>query len=203
MYDLYIKAPVTVDGKETKDVEYYGKDFNKITVTFEHEYEMIDEAKMGNENLTVKYFDKDGKEVTLAPEGTKVAYAEVSYGTVVTDPIVITTTKQAAAAENLLNEGKCDVPGYAQDVIVYNTPSNDGYRTIWVSAADETFTVANLRTALEQALKCNFQKVEFFNTDFKTPVTNEDTQVASDMLVKVTSWDTSKTAEYQILVYNS
>ena len=203
VYDLYIKAPVTVDGKETKDVEYYGKDFNKITVTFEHEYEMIDEAKMGNENLTVKYFDKDGKEVTLAPEGTKVTYAEVSYGTVVTDPIVITTTKQAAAAENLLNEGKCDVPGYAQDVIVYNTPSNDGYRTIWVSAADETFTVANLRTALEQALKCNFQKVEFFNTDFKTPVTNEDTQVASDMLVKVTSWDTSKTAEYQILVYNS
>ena len=203
VYDLYIKAPVTVDGKETKDVEYYGKDFNKITVTFEHEYEMIDEAKMGNENLTVKYFDKDGKEVTLAPEGTKVAYAEVSYGTVVTDPIVITTTKQAAAAENLLNEGKCDVPGYAQDVIVYKTPSNDGYRTIWVSAADETFTVANLRTALEQALKCNFQKVEFFNTDFKTPVTNEDTQVASDMLVKVTSWDTSKTAEYQILVYNS
>ena len=95
------------------------------------------------------------------------------------------------------------MPGYAQDVIVYNTLSNDGYRTIWVSAADETFTVANLRTALEQALKCNFQKVEFFNTDFKTPVTNEDTQVASDMLVKVTSWDTSKTAEYQILVYNS
>ena len=207
VYDLFIKVPVTVNTKETKDVEYWLKDFNDVTVTFDHEYEMIDEAKMHADqnikNLDVTYYGLDGKEVTLAPEGTKVSKAVISYNGIVTGPIEITTTKQAAAAENLLNEGKCDVPGYAQDVIVYNTPSNDGYRTIWVSAADETFTVANLRTALEQALKCNFQKVEFFNTDFKTPVTNEDTQVASDMLVKVTSWDTSKTAEYQILVYNS
>ena len=207
VYDMYVKYPVTVNGKETKDVEYWLKDFNDVTVTFDHKYEMISTIEMGQkdiDNFTVTYYNGDTKIGSdLDEKGTEVTKAVISYTGVVTDPIVITTTKQAAAAENLLNEGKCDVPGYAQDVIVYNTLSNDGYRTIWVSAADETFTVANLRTALEQALKCNFQKVEFFNTDFKTPVTNEDTQVASDMLVKVTSWDTSKTAEYQILVYNS
>ena len=207
VYDMYVKYPVTVNGKETKDVEYWLKDFNDVTVTFDHKYEMISTIEMGQEDIddfTVTYYNGDTKIGSdLDEKGTEVTKAVISYTGVVTDPIVITTTKQAAAAENLLNEGKCDVPGYAQDVIVYNTLSNDGYRTIWVSAADETFTVANLRTALEQALKCNFQKVEFFNTDFKTPVTNEDTQVASDMLVKVTSWDTSKTAEYQILVYNS
>ena len=207
VYDMYVKYPVTVNGKETKDVEYWLKDFNDVTVTFDHKYEMISTIEMGQKDIddfTVTYYNGDTKIGSdLDEKGTEVTKAVISYTSVVTDPIVITTTKQAAAAENLLNEGKCDVPGYAQDVIVYNTLSNDGYRTIWVSAADETFTVANLRTALEQALKCNFQKVEFFNTDFKTPVTNEDTQVASDMLVKVTSWDTSKTAEYQILVYNS
>ena len=207
VYDMYVKYPVTVNGKETKDVEYWLKDFNDVTVTFDHKYEMISTIEMGQKDIddfTVTYYNGDTKIGSdLDEKGTEVTKAVISYTGVVTDPIVITTTKQAAAAENLLNEGKCDVPGYAQDVIVYNTLSNDGYRTIWVSAADETFTVANLRTALEQALKCNFQKVEFFNTDFKTPVTNEDTQVASDMLVKVTSWDTSKTAEYQILVYNS
>ena len=207
VYDMYVKYPVTVNGKETKDVEYWLKDFNDVTVTFDHKYEMISTIEMGQKDIddfTVTYYNGDTKIGSdLDEKGTEVTKAVISYTGVVTDPIVITTTKQAAAAENLLNEGKCNVPGYAQDVIVYNTPSEDGYRTIWVSAADETFTVANLRTALEQALKCNFQKVEFFNTDFKTPVTNEDTQVASDMLVKVTSWDTSKTAEYQILVYNS
>ena len=207
VYDMYVKYPVTVNGKETKDVEYWLKDFNDVTVTFDHKYEMISTIEMGQKDIddfTVTYYNGDTKIGSdLDEKGTEVTKAVISYTGVVTDPIVITTTKQAAAAENLLNEGKCDVPGYAQDVIVYNTLSNDGYRTIWVSAADETFTVANLRTALEQALKCNFQKVEFFNTDFMTPVTNEDTQVASDMLVKVTSWDTSKTAEYQILVYNS
>ena len=207
VYDMYVKYPVTVNGKETKDVEYWLKDFNDVTVTFDHKYEMISTIEMGQKDIddfTVTYYNGDTKIGSdLDEKGTEVTKAVISYTGVVTDPIVITTTKQAAAAENLLNEGKCDVPGYAQDVIVYNTLSNDGYRTIWVSAADETFTVANLRTALEQALKCNFQKVEFFNTDFNTPVTNEDTQVASDMLVKVTSWDTSKTAEYQILVYNS
>ena len=207
VYDMYVKYPVTVNGKETKDVEYWLKDFNDVTVTFDHKYEMISTIEMGQKDIddfTVTYYNGDTKIGSdLDEKGTEVTKAVISYTGVVTDPIVITTTKQAAAAENLLNEGKCDVPGYAQDVIVYNALSNDGYRTIWVSAADETFTVANLRTALEQALKCNFQKVEFFNTDFKTPVTNEDTQVASDMLVKVTSWDTSKTAEYQILVYNS
>lgn len=202
VYDLYIKAPVTVDGEKTKDVEYYGKDFNTITVTFEHEYEMIDEAKMDDEDLTVKYFDKDGKEVTLAPEGTKVAYAEVSYGAVVTDENVITTAKQAAANKNHLNEGTYNVPGYGQEIEVSNEVA-EGYKTIYVTDAGESFTLANLRNALKQALKCDFQKVAFFNTDFKTPVTNEETQVKSDMLVKVTSWDGTKTAEYQIIVYDN
>ena len=201
VYDMYVKVPVYVNDKETKDVEYWLKDFKDITVDLK-EYEKIDTAKMGNENLIVKYFDKDGKEVTLAPEGTKVAYAEVSYGAVVTDEIVITTTNQDAANKNNLNEGTYNVPGYGQEIQVSNEVA-EGYKTIFVTDAGETFTLANLRNALKQALKCDFQKVEFFNTDFQTPIADEETQVKSDMLVKVTSWDGTKTAEYQIIVYDN
>ena len=164
MYDLYIKAPVTVDGKETKDVEYYGKDFNKITVTFEHEYEMIDEAKMGNENLTVKYFDKDGKEVTLAPEGTKVAYAEVSYGTVVTDPIVITTTKQAAAAV-----GQCELMDmYDQQFANYG-----------ITVAQILLTKTILENERINNVKNCFQRLLDMNV---IPIFNENDTVAIDEL---------------------
>ena len=206
VYDLFIKVPVTVNTKETKDVEYWLKDFNDVTVTFEHEYEMIDEAKMyadqSIKNLDVTYYGLDGKEVTLAPEGTKVSKAVISYNGIVTGPIVITTTNQDAADKNNLNEGTYNVPGYGQKIQVSNEVA-EGYKTIFVTDAGETFTLANLRNALKQALKCDFQKVEFFNTDFQTPIADEETQVKSDMLVKVTSWDGTKTAEYQIIVYDN
>ena len=206
VYDLFIKVPVTVNTKETKDVEYWLKDFNDVTVTFEHEYEMIDEAKMyadqSIKNLDVTYYGLDGKEVTLAPEGTKVSKAVISYNGIVTGSIVITTTNQDAADKNNLNEGTYNVPGYGQKIQVSNEVA-EGYKTIFVTDAGETFTLANLRNALKQALKCDFQKVEFFNTDFQTPIADEETQVKSDMLVKVTSWDGTKTAEYQIIVYDN
>ena len=199
VYDLYIKAPVTVDGKETKDVEYYGKDFNKITVTFEYEYEMIDEAKMGNENLTVKYFDKDGKEVTLAPEGTKVAYAEVSYGTVVTDPIVITTTKQERANWCELKTGTYTYEALSQTIVVAGDKNSAAAeRKITVNKAGGDITGKNLKDKLvAEALYCPFEKVEVLNTDATEAVTGE---LDSGMFVRVTSWDGSLSIDYQIVI---
>ena len=206
VYDLFIKVPVTVNTKETKDVEYWLKDFNDVTVTFEHEYEMISTIEMGQKDIddfTVTYYNGDTKIGSdLDEKGTEVTKAVISYDGVVTDPIVITTAKQAAANKNHLNEGTYNVPGYGQEIEVSNEVA-EGYKTIYVTDAGESFTLANLRNALKQALKCDFQKVAFFNTDFKTPVTNEETQVKSDMLVKVTSWDGTKTAEYQIIVYDN
>ena len=197
VYDLYIKAPVTVDGKETKDVEYYGKDFNKITVTFEHEYEMIATAKMGNEDLNVKYFDKDGKEVTLASEGTKVAYAEVSYGTVVTDEIVITTTKQERANWCELKTGTYTYNALPQTITVEgdkNSAAAD--RKIIVQKAGGDVTGKNLKDKLvAEALYCPFEKVEVYNTDATETVTGD---LGNGMFVRVTSWDGSLSIDYQI-----
>ena len=66
VYDMYVKYPVTVNGKETKDVEYWLKDFKDITVDLK-EYEMIDTAKMSADqyvkNLDVTYYDLDGKKI--------------------------------------------------------------------------------------------------------------------------------------------
>ena len=199
VYDLYIKAPVTVDGEKTKDVEYYGKDFNTITVTFEHEYEMINEAKMGNENLTVKYFDKDGKEVTLAPEGTKVAYAEVSYGAVVTDPIVITTTKQERANWCELKTGTYTYEALSQTIVVEGDKNSAAAeRKITVNKAGGDINGKNLKDKLvAEALYCPFEKVEVLNTDATEAVTGE---LGNGMFVRVTSWDGSLSIDYQIVI---
>ena len=207
VYDMYIEALVN---DETGFGEFYGHEFKTVKVELK-EYEQISAAVMEEykangsvvENeLTVKYFDKDGEEVTLAAKGTQVAYAELSYNDTVTGDIIYTVAKQDAAEKNHLNEGTYNVPGYGQEIQVSNEVA-EGYKTIYVTDAGETFTLANLRNALKQALKCDFQKVAFFNTDFKTPVTNEETQVKSDMLVKVTSWDGTKDAEYQVIVYDN
>ena len=199
VYDLYIKAPVTVDGKETKDVEYYGKDFNKITVTFEHEYEMIATAKMGNEDLNVKYFDKDGKEVTLASEGTKVAYAEVSYGTVVTDEIVITTTKQERANWCELKTGTYTYEALSQTIVVAGDKTSEAAnRTITVNKAGGDVSGKNLKDKLvAEALYCPFEKVEVLNTDATEAVTGE---LDNGMFVRVTSWDGTLSIDYQIVI---
>ena len=199
VYDLYIKAPVTVDGEETKDVEYYGKDFNKITVTFEHEYEKIATAKMDDEDLTVKYFDKDGKEVTLAPEGTKVAYAEVSYGEIVTDPIAITTAKQTRANWCELKPDTYTYEALSQTITVEGTVSSAAAdRKIIVNKAGGDITGKNLKDKLvAEALYCPFEKVEVLNTDATTPVTGE---LGNGMFVRVTSWDGSLSIDYQIVI---
>ena len=206
VYDMYVKYPVTVNGKETKDVEYWLKDFKDITVTFDHKYEMISTIEMGQKDIddfTVTYYNGDTKIGSdLDEKGTEVTKAVISYNGVVTDPIVITTTKQAAADKELLNEDTYNVPGYGQKIQVSNEVV-EGYKTIFVTDAGETFTLANLRNALKQALQCDFQKVAFYNTDFKTPIADEETQVKSDMLVKVTSWDGTEHAEYQIIVYDN
>ena len=199
VYDLYIKAPVTVDGEETKDVEYYGKDFNKITVTFEHEYEKIATAKMDDEDLTVKYFDKDGKEVTLAPEGTKVAYAEVSYGAVVTDPIVITTAKQERANWCELKTGTYTYEALSQTIVIEGDKNSAAAeRKITVNKAGGDITGKNLKDKLvAEALYCPFEKVEVLNTDATEAVTDE---LGNGMFVRVTSWDGSLSIDYQIVI---
>ena len=197
VYDMYVKYPVTVNGKETKDVEYWLKDVNDVTVTFEKEYEKIDTAKMGNENLTVKYFDKDGKEVTLASEGTKVAYAEVSYGTVVTDEIVITTTKQERANWCELKTGTYTYNALPQTITVEgdkNSAAAD--RKIIVQKAGGDVTGKNLKDKLvAEALYCPFEKVEVYNTDATETVTGD---LGNGMFVRVTSWDGSLSIDYQI-----
>ena len=195
VYDMYVKYPVTVNGKETKDVEYWLKDVNDVTVTFEKEYEKIDTAKMGNENLTVKYFDKDGKEVTLAPEGTKVSKAVISYTGVVTAPIEITTTKQAAASWKYLNDGEKTFASKIQSANIVS--AEDGGTITVVVPTGTDVTVDNLKTLLDTAKKCEFQSIEIYNTDMKTLATGN---LASDMVVKVTSWDKTGSSTYNITV---
>ena len=195
VYDLYIKVPVTVDGEPTKDVEYEGKNFNDVTVTFEHEYEMINEAKMGNENLTVKYFDKDGKEVTLAAEGTKVSKAVISYTGVVTGPIAITTTKQAAASWKYLNDGEKTFASKIQSATIVS--AEDGGTITVVVPTGTDVTVDDLKDLLATAKKCEFQSIEIYNTTMTSHATGN---LASDMIVKVTSWDKTGSSTYNITV---
>ena len=199
VYDMYVKYPVTVNGKETKDVEYWLKDVNDITVTFEKEYEKIDTAKMGNENLTVKYFDKDGKEVTLAPEGTKVSKAVISYTGVVTDPIEITTTKQERANWCELKTGTYTYNALSQTIVVEgNKNSAAADRKIIVNKAGGDVSGENLINKLvAEALYCPFEKVEVYNTDATTTVTGE---LGNGMFVRVTSWDGSLSIDYQIVI---
>ena len=86
VYDMYVKYPVTVNGKETKDVEYWLKDFNDVTVTFDHKYEMINTIEMGNKDIddfTVTYYNGDTKiGTTLDEKGT-----EASAAMVLTNPV--------------------------------------------------------------------------------------------------------------------
>ena len=160
---------------------------------------MIDEAKMDNEDLTVKYFDKDGKEVTLAPEGTKVAYAEVSYGAVVTDEIVITTAKQTRANWCELKPDTYTYEALSQTITVEGTVSSAAAdRKIIVNKAGGDITGKNLKDKLvAEALYCPFEKVEVLNTDATTPVTGE---LGNGMFVRVTSWDGSLSTDYQIVI---
>ena len=199
VYDLFIKVPVTVNGKETKDVQYWLKDCKDITVTFEHEYEMIDEAKMyadqNIKNLDVTYYGLDGKEVTLAREGTKVSKAVISYNGIVTGPIVITTTKQDAASWKYLNDGEKTFASKIQSATIVS--AKDGGTITVVVPTGTDVTVDDLKDLLATAKKCEFQSIEIYNTSMTSHATGN---LASDMIVKVTSWDKTGSSTYNITV---
>ena len=203
VYDLFIKVPVTVNTKETKDVEYLLKDFNDVTVTFDHKYEMINTIEMGNKDIddfTVTYYNGDTKiGTTLDEKGTEVTKAVISYNGVVTDPIVITTAKQTRANWCELKTGTYTYEALSQTIVVEgdkNSAAAD--RKIIVNKAGGDITGKNLKDKLvAEALYCPFEKVEVLNTDATETVTGE---LGSGMFVRVTSWDGSLSIDYQIVI---
>ena len=203
VYDLFIKVPVYVNSKETKDVQYWLKDCKDITVTFENEYDKIDTAKMNDgqsiKNLDVTYYGLDGKEVTLADEGTKVSKAVISYTGVVTAPIEITTTKQERANWCELKPGTYTYEALSQTIVVAGDKNSAAAeRTITVNKAGGDVSGKNLKDKLvAEALYCPFEKVEVLNTDATTPVTDE---LGNGMFVRVTSWDGTLSIDYQIVI---
>ena len=201
VYDMYVKYPVTVNGKETKDVEYWLKDFNDVTVTFDHKYEMISTIEMGQKDIddfTVTYYNGDTKIGSdLDEKGTEVTKAVISYTSVVTDPIVITTTKQERANWCELKTGTYTYNALPQTITVEgdkNSAAAD--RKIIVQKAGGDVTGKNLKDKLvAEALYCPFEKVEVYNTDATETVTGE---LGNGMFVRVTSWDGSLSIDYQI-----
>ena len=192
VYDLFIKVPVTVNDKETKDVEYWLKDFSDVTVTLK-EYEMIKTAEMGNKNLDITYYDLDGKKIENFDEikGTKVSKAVISSDKVVTDPIEITTKNQAAYINAALKEGNYNFEAAKQSITVAEG-------SITVNTNAQTVNVTNLKALLKAAaLGTNYQTIEVYNTNDVELASGE---VANDMYVKVTAWDGKTTATYQITV---
>ena len=192
VYDLFINVPVTVNGKETKDVEYWLKDFSDVTVDLK-EYEMIKTAEMGNKNLDVTYYDLDGKKIENFDEikGTKVSKAVISSDKVVTGPIEITTKNQAAYINAALKEGNYNFEAAKQSITVVEG-------SITVNTNAQTVNVTNLKALLKAAaLGTNYQTIEVYNTNDVELASGE---VANDMYVKVTAWDGKTTATYQITV---
>ena len=196
VYDLFIKVPVTVNGKETKDVEYWLKDFKDITVDLK-EYEMIDTAKMSADqnvkNLDVTYYDLDGKKIENFDEikGTKVSKAVISSDKVVTGPIEITTKNQAAYINAALKVDNYNFEAAKQSITVVEG-------SITVNTNAQTVNVTNLKALLKAAaLGTNYQTIEVYNTNDVELASGE---VANDMYVKVTAWDGKTTATYQITV---
>ena len=192
VYDLFINVPVTVNGKETKDVEYWLKDFNNVTVDLK-EYEMIKTAEMGNKNLDVTYYDLDGKKIENFDEikGTKVSKAVISSDKVVTGPIEITTKNQAAYINAALKVGDYNFEAAKQSITVAEG-------SITVNTNAQTVNVTNLKALLKAAaLGTNYQTIEVYNTNDVELASGE---VANDMYVKVTAWDGKTTATYQITV---
>ena len=200
VYDLFIKALVN----DEELGEYYGHQFATIKVDLK-EYEEISAATMEKHNLDgtvgstdlmsgVKYFDKDGKEVTMdATKGTKVAYAEISYSGVVTGDITYITANQAAYANASLKAGSYNFEAANQSATV-------AADSITVKTNAQTVTVANLKELLKQAKANDNQTIEVYNTNAVETASGE---VASDMYVIVTAWDGKTTAKYVITVDNT
>ena len=203
VYDMYVKYPVTVNGKETKDVEYWLKDFKDITVTFDHKYEMISTIEMGQKDIddfTVTYYNGDTKIGSdLDEKGTEVTKAVISYDGVVTDPIVITTAKQERANWCELKTGTYTYEALSQTIVVEGDKNSAAAeRKITVNKAGGDINGKNLKDKLvAEALYCPFEKVEVLNTDATEAVTGE---LGNGMFVRVTSWDGSLSIDYQIVI---
>ena len=221
VYDMYVKVPVTVDGKETKDVEYWLKDFNKVTVDLE-EYEMIDTAKMGAgqyvKDLDITYYDLDGKKIENFDEikGTKVSKAVISCTDKVYAPIAITTKNQAAYPVAKLEpvlDAKFD--SGTQSFSINNTftsvPQLE-YTIVVDKAPEGDVSATNLIEALKPFLGTNFQKIlGVFNTQGTDPYTGNltpngfvllDGYEGSDFIVRVQAWD-GKTVQVYHIVFGS
>ena len=190
VYDLYIEA--LVNGK-TGNGEYYGKNFADITVALKP-YECIKDAKMDNGDeadvsLTVKYYDKDNKEVTDLASGD-VVKAVISSSEKVSGNIVYTVQNQQAYTNAALKNGNYNFEAANQSATVA-----DGSITVKTNA--QTVTVANLKELLKQAKANDNQTIEVYNTNNVETASGE---VASDMYVIVTAWDGKTTAKYLITV---
>ena len=196
VYDMYIEAHVN---EKTGFGEFYGHEFKTVKVELK-EYEKISTAVMeeytdtsvDTNELNVKYFDKDGKEVTMdANKGTKVAYAELSYNDTVTGDIIYTVANQAAYINAALKEGNYNFEAAKQSITVAEG-------SITVNTNAQTVNVTNLKALLKAAaLGTNYQTIEVYNTNDVELASGE---VANDMYVKVTAWDGKTTATYQITV---
>ena len=207
VYDMYVKYPVTVNGKETKDVEYWLKDFKDITVDLK-EYEMIDTAKMSAgqnvKNLDVTYYGLDGKEIKDfdAVKGTKVSKAVISSDDVVTGPIEITTKNQPAYANAKLVEDDFHFDKESQTFSVYTAPGSD-YHTIIVELAGGNVSAEQLVKEIKaQAQGSIFQNVsDVYNTRIGDVFEgNLTTETANDLFIIVTSGDGKTTTQYAVQV---
>ena len=207
VYDMYVKYPVTVNGKETKDVEYWLKDFKDITVDLK-EYEMIDTAKMSAgqnvKNLDVTYYDLDGKKIENFDEikGTKVSKAVISYTDVVTGPIEITTKNQPAYANAKLVEDDFHFDKESQTFSVY-TASGSDYHTIIVELAGGNVSAEQLVKEIKaQAQGSIFQNVsDVYNTRIGDVFEgNLTAETANDLFIIVTSGDGKTTTQYAVQV---
>ena len=215
VYDLLIKALVN----DEELGEYYGHQFATIKVDLK-EYEKISAALMekynsdgtvGSTDLMsgVKYFDKDGKEVTMdADKGTKVAYAEISYSGVVTGDITYTTANQAAYADaKLVAKDSYFFTNQDQSAKVENDDSVTGIAgTITVNLKNATVSAGDLVTLLNKEAKANENQTiaGVYNTqDVESSKVAADANLAGDMLVKVVAWDNKTVAYYRIAVTNA
>ena len=215
VYDLLIQALVN----DEELGEYYGHQFATIKVDLK-EYEEISAATMEKHNLDgtvgstdlmsgVKYFDKDGKEVTMdATKGTKVAYAEISYSGVVTGDITYITANQAAYANaKLVDKDSYFFTNQDQSAKVENgTPATGIAGTITVNLKNATVSAGDLVTLLNKEAKANENQTiaGVYNTqDVESSKVAADANLAGDMRVKVVAWDNKTVAYYRIAVTNA
>ena len=75
--------------------------------------------------------------------------------------------------------------------------AEDGGTITVVVPTGTDVTVDDLKDLLATAKKCEFQSIEIYNTSMTSHATGD---LASDMIVKVTSWDKTDSSTYNITV---